>query len=162
METSKVRKFWTFNPFYPELSGTLITFYTVIILACFGVFLIWILFLHMHISSLWVVVLSLLLFYPLVETQKRKIKTKHKVYRNEKKCNFSLFKFFPLFFSFFRFVFSRILNMLLEFHLQFLLRTVNWLNLLRGMVDSALIFYMFLRWGLVVCSNLDYFHIPSS
>lgn len=43
METSKVRKFWTFNPFYPELSGMLlILFYTVIIWVCFGVFPIWI------------------------------------------------------------------------------------------------------------------------
>lgn len=31
LETSKVRKFWTFNPFYPELSGMLVTFYTVIL-----------------------------------------------------------------------------------------------------------------------------------
>lgn len=48
VETSKVRKFWTFNPFYPELSEMLITFYTVIILVYFGVFQIWAFFLHIR------------------------------------------------------------------------------------------------------------------
>lgn len=42
METSKVRKFWTSNPFYPELSGALVTFYTIVIFVCSRVFLIWI------------------------------------------------------------------------------------------------------------------------
>lgn len=49
LQTSKVRKSWTFNPFYPELSGMLVTFYTVILgflLGCLDFF-----FFHLYLLS---------------------------------------------------------------------------------------------------------------
>lgn len=100
METSKVRKFWTFNPFYPELSGMLITFILssfYFVLGCSDLD-----FFPLHISSL-SYFLSLLLFYPLVEIQKKKI---HKANLKEKYiCLLTLSAFFPLHFNIWLFLF---------------------------------------------------------
>lgn len=117
METSRVRKFWTSNPFYPELSGALVTFYTIVIFVCSRVFLIWIP-LPFPPTYLWGLGIFYLvffclfvcfglpyLFYLLVEIQKKQNSTKQ--IQREKKyfhhlCFLLLFFFLPtpLFFFF--------------------------------------------------------------
>lgn len=101
METSKVRKFWTFNPFYPELSGMLITF-----ILSFSLF--WgdsnLDFFSLYIYLLWVV-LFLLLFYPLVEIQKKKKLQKANL-QEKYICIFNPLSFFPFAIFFFNLIVS--------------------------------------------------------
>lgn len=168
METSKVRKFWTSNPFYPELSGALVTFYTIVIFVCSGVFLIWISFPPPHSYIFWVFFLSVLLFYPLVEIQKKK--NLHKSNLKRKKHIFILSGFFsPTFFFLLLLIISGHFFLIMYcwnsfsgIHLKQLLGKPSSVGDVTFSTYINLKFYMLLRSGVGVCSSSEYFHIASS
>lgn len=175
METSKVRKFWTSNPFYPELSGALVTFYTIVIFVCSGVFLIWISSPPppppTHTSSLLSFFLSVLLFYPLVEIQKKKKTSTSQIWREKKNLFSSSLGFFPLHYFFlllliisghFFFLIMYCWNSFSGIHLKQLLGKPSSMGDVRFSTYINLKFYMLLRSGVGVCSSSEYFHIASS
>lgn len=172
METSKVRKFWTSNPFYPELSGALVTFYTIVIFVCSGVFLIWISF-PPHSYIFWVF-FCLSYFFTHWWRSKNKTKQKKKppqVKSEEKKTYFHpLWVFFPYTIFFFYFWLFLVIFFLIMYcwnsfsgiHLKQLLGKPSSMGDVRFSTYINLKFYMLLRSGVGVCSSSEYFHIASS
>lgn len=167
METSKVRKFWTFNPFYPELSGMWVTFYTVIIFLCSGVFLIWI---PPDTSFFGFVFVFPTFFIHWLRPKRRKL---CKANLKEKEYTLTLSDFFyptPFFCCRFDYLssFKKKIRMLLKFLLWFSLKSLlakpskgGWM-VGRFSTYINLNSWMLLRSGSGVCSSAEYFHSTSN
>lgn len=174
METSKVRKFWTSNPFYPELSGALVTFYTIVIFVCSGVFLIWISSppppAHSYIFSFEFFSVCPT-FLPIGGDPKKKKTSTSQIWREKKNLFSSSLGFFPLHYFFlllliisghFFFLIMYCWNSFSGIHLKQLLGKPSSMGDVRFSTYINLKFYMLLRSGVGVCSSSEYFHIASS